>query len=363
MTFTTQALVEGPVFDSALRFAADYNKQSYTDTLDPIAQMGWAATLIPEQEGGAGGSLGDLVAIIDGLGQHALALPLLERCALTPLLLAAVEQPATRRQWLSSIALGTCAISALCTTQPDLGLSALNATIDSVGERYTLQGHLLGTTLSTHATHYLVLAKQTHTEQALIFLIPATEVPAPTKHYRSIDGVQTVDLVFDNITFTNAQCLVQGTPASAAIAAAQNMALLATAVDTVSALGSLLAHTIQFLKTRTQFDVTLSSFQALRHRAVEMYVRYESARGMLQECLRHALTEPDQSRRLRLLKLCLGDAARFCAQAAIQLHGGMGMSEETLAARLAQRLITNEYRYGDRLFHAKSFNHSVMPTT
>lgn len=363
MTFTTQALVEGPVFDSALRFAAAYAGQQQADVLDPIIEMGWAVTLIPEQEGGAGGSMDDLVAIIDGLSQHALALPLLERCALTPLLLAAVEHPATRRQWLNGIANGTCAISTLCTTQPDLGIGALNATIDSGGERFTLRGHLLGTTLSTHATHYLVLAKQTLTEQALIFLITAAELPTPIKHYRSIDGVQTVDLVFENLTFTTAQCLVHGTPASAAIAAAQNMALLATAVDTVSALGSLLEHTIQYLKTRTQFDVTLSSFQALRHRTVEMYVRYESARGMLQECLRHGLTDPEQTRRLRLLKLCLGDAARFCVQAAIQLHGGMGMSEETLAARLAQRLITNEYRFGDRLYHAKVLNHSEIPTT
>ena len=361
MTFTTQALVEGPVFDSALRFAANYTGQQQADNLDPIIEMGWAATLIPEQEGGAGGNLDDLVAIIDGLGQHALALPLLERCALTPLLLAAVEQPAMRRRWLNGIANGTYAISTLCTTQPDLGLDALNATIDSGGECFTLQGHLLGTTLSTHVTHYLVLAKQTHTEQAVMFLMDATALPSPTKHYRSIDGVQTVDIMFENISIPIAQCLAQGIPADAAIAAAQNMALLATAVDTVSALGSLLEHTIQYLKTRTQFDVTLSSFQALRHRGVEMYVRYESARGMLQECLRHALTDPEQTRRLRLLKLCLGDTARFCAQAAIQLHGGMGMSEETLAARLAQRLITNEYRFGDRLFHAKALRATDIP--
>jgi alkylation response protein AidB-like acyl-CoA dehydrogenase len=320
--------------------------------------MGWAATLIPEQEGGAGGTLNDLVAIIDGLGQHALTLPLLERCALTPLLLAAIEPPATRRQWLSGIANGTHALSTLSTTQPDLGLSALSATIIPGDERFTLQGHLLGATLCKHATHYLVLAQQTHSTQASIFLMNAAELPAPTKHYRSIDGVQTVDLPFEKFSISVSQCLAQGASASAAIAAAQNMALLVTAIDTVSALGSLLEHTLHYLKTRTQFDVTLSSFQALRHRTVEMYVRYESARGMLQECLRHGLTDPEQTRRLRLLKLCLGDAARFCAQAAIQLHGGMGMSEETLAARLAQRLITNEYRYGDRLFHTKALNNS-----
>jgi len=360
MTFTTQALVDGPVFDSALRFAAAYSKQQPTN-IDSIVEMGWAATLISEQEGGAGGSLDDLVAIIDGLGQHAIALPLLERCALIPLLLAAIEQSSSGRQWLTGIADGTYAISTLSTTQPDLGQSALTATRDSGGDRFSLQGNLQGAMLCAHATHYLIFAKQTSSDEALIFLVAAAELPAPTKHYRSIDGVQTVDLTFENTAVPNRQCLIQGPEAVAAITAAQNMALLATSVDTVSAMGSLLEQTIQYLKTRTQFEVTLSSFQALRHRTVEMYVRYESARGMLQECLRHSLTDTDQPRRLALLKLCLGEAARFSAQAAIQLHGGMGMSEETLAARLAQRLITNEYRYGDRLFYAKALRHPVEP--
>jgi alkylation response protein AidB-like acyl-CoA dehydrogenase len=356
MTFTTQALVEGPVFDAALRFATDGVSQGEVNATDLIAQMGWAATLIAEQDGGSGGSLEDLVAIIDALGQHAIQLPLLERCALAPLLLAAVEQPVQRRQWLSAIAAGTCVISTLSTTTPDLGSTALSAVLNQNGDAYLLNGSLLGASQVAHATHYLLLALQETTNIPMIFLINADEIPTPTKHYHSIDGFSTVDIVFTNHSAAKAHCLVQGSPAAAAIEATKNMAVLGASIDIVAALGALLERTIQYLKTRTQFDVALSSFQALRHRTVEMYVRYESARGMLQECLRHDLTSVGQTRRLRLLKLCLGEAARFSAQAAIQLHGGMGMSEETLAARLAQRLITNEYRYGDRLFHTKALS-------
>ena len=360
MTFTTQALVAGPVFDAALRFAADGVSQREANATDLITKMGWAATLIAEQDGGSGGSLEDLVAIIDALGQHAIQLPLLERCALAPLLLAAVEQPDQRQQWLSTIAAGTCVIATLNTTKPDLGCAALSAVLNQSGDAYQLNGSLLGARQVAHATHYLLLAQQEKTTVPMIFLINANEIPEPIKHYHSIDGFNTVDIVFTNHTAAKAHCLVQGSSAAVAIEAAKNMAVLATSIDIVAALGSLLEHTIQYLKTRTQFDVALASFQALRHRTVEMYVRYESARGMLQECLRHDLTSVGQTRRMRLLKLCLGEAARFSAQAAIQLHGGMGMSEETLAARLAQRLITNEYRYGDRLFHTKALSQETI---
>ena len=282
MTFTTQALVEGPVFDAALRFAADGVSQREANTTDLITKMGWAATLIAEQDGGSGGSLEDLVAIIDALGQHAIQLPLLERCALAPLLLAAVEQPDQRREWLSAIAAGTCVISTLNTTKPDLGGAALSAVLNKNGDAYVLNGSLLGASQVAHATHYLLLAQQEKTNMPMIFLINAAEIPEPIKHYHSIDGFNTVDIVFTNHTTAKAHCLVQGSSAAAAIEAAKNMAVLATSIDIVAALGSLLERTIQYLKTRTQFDVALASFQALRHRTVEMYVRFDFYLGLLQ---------------------------------------------------------------------------------
>ncbi len=98
--------------------------------------------------------------------------------------------------------------------------------------------------------------------------------------------------------------------------------------------------------------MALSTFQALRNRTADMYVRYLGARGLLM----HAFSEyervaPDLSRTLSLMKVSLAETARTCAEGAIQMHGGMGMSEEVLATRLAQRLLTSEFRYGDRLLH------------
>jgi alkylation response protein AidB-like acyl-CoA dehydrogenase len=121
----------------------------------------------------------------------------------------------------------------------------------------------------------------------------------------------------------------------------------------VAALAALIRHTVSHLKERHQFGVALSSFQALRHRTADMYVRYLAARGLLVHAFaEHDRMAPDLSRTLQLMKVSLAESARACAEAAIQMHGGMGMSEEVLATRLAQRLITSEFRYGDRLLHS-----------
>ena len=137
-----------------------------------------------------------------------------------------------------------------------------------------------------------------------------------------------------------------------------------TCVDSVATLGALIEQTIAYLNGRVQFGVAIATFQAPRHRMADVYVRYESVRGMVEECVRgDGLEHSAHLRHLRLMKLCVGDIGRFAAESAIQLHGGMGMSEEVLAARLAQRLLANEFRYGDRLFHATALSAQAPGTT
>ncbi|MCY1374645.1 hypothetical protein D9M69_620010 [compost metagenome] len=83
-----------------------------------------------------------------------------------------------------------------------------------------------------------------------------------------------------------------------------------------------------------------------------MYVKYLGAKGLVIHCFHaHEQNAPDLRRTLRLAKVSLAESARACAEAAIQMHGGMGVSEEVLATRTAQRLIASEFRYGDRLLH------------
>jgi len=340
-------LFPGVLLDAAARFAQD--QASAPAAGEPIRDMGWACTLVPEALGGVGGTLADLAAIAEGLAQHGMQLPVVEACAVAPLLLQAAPADIAAR-WLEAVCDGSASI---------MPLNALSAPLDDVTVQarqldigFALSGQADGVDASLNATHYVVPTLLQGTGEIAIFVVDRERMPAPATAYRTMEGRRSADFALANLALPASACIARGDAAAAALAKAGEAALLLTAVDTVASLATLIEQTVIYLKERRQFGVALSSFQALRHRTADMYVRYLAARGLLQ----HAFSEygdaaPGLARTLRLMKVALAETARMCAEGAIQMHGGMGMSEEVLATRMAQRLLTSDFRYGDRLLH------------
>jgi alkylation response protein AidB-like acyl-CoA dehydrogenase len=344
-------LFPGMLLDAAGRFAQDHAAAHDFAGTDPIAEMGWACTLVPEELDGAGGTLSDLASIVEGLATHGLHLAVVERCAVVPLLLrAAASEAATH--WLAALCEGEAAIAPLTALADPLDQPSVSARHLDIG--YELTGMVRGTQLPAELSHVLVPALLDGSEAAL-FLVDRERLPEPAARYRSMEGRASVDVRLQRLPLPESACLARGAVARAALVRADNAALALTLADTVAALAALIQHTVEHLKERHQFGVALASFQVLRHRTADMYVRFLGARGLLV----HALNEYHSSggegdalrRSLRLAKVSLAETARTCAEAAIQMHGGMGMSEEVLATRLAQRLLASEFRYGDRLMH------------
>jgi alkylation response protein AidB-like acyl-CoA dehydrogenase len=346
-------LFPGLVLDAAVRFAQSQASSALTadpmHNLRTLREMGWVCTLIPEEHGGVNGTLADLSPVIEGLASHGVQLPLIEACAIAPLLLQAASADVPSR-WLAALCDGSSSI---------VPLTALSAPLDAITVQarqrhggYELNGQVQGTDYSLEPSHYLVPARTDETGQTAIFLVERDNMPRPTNVFRSMEGRRVADFTLASVSVSTSACISQGDPATVALARANNIALLLTAVDTVAALSMLVARTVTHLQERRQFGVALATFQALRHRAADMYVRYLAARGLLH----HAFDEyeraaPDLARTLQLMKVSLAESARACAEAAIQMHGGMGMSEEVIATRLAQRLLASEFRYGDRLLY------------
>lgn len=354
-------LFPGMLLDAAARFAQD-NATTDLRASHTVRDMGWACTLVPEDAGGVGGSFADLAAVIEGLAQHGVQLPVLETCAVAPLLLQAAA-PEVAARWLQAVAEGSAVVAPLAALSAPLGEVTLTAQPLDIG--YALHGTLLGAELPPTATHAVLAARLGAGGDVALFVLERERIPAPTATYRTMEGRQGLDLTLDGLAVPAAACLARGTAAQAALAQADNAALLLTAVDTVAALGAMLQLTVTHLQERRQFGVALASFQALRHRTADLYVRFLGARGLLMHAMAlatDAATPPDVlGRTLRLAKLSMAETARACAEGAIQMHGGMGMSEEVLATRLAQRLIASEFRYGDRLLHARWLQQTPTP--
>lgn len=340
-------LFPGMLLDAAARFAQDHAGAAELPG-DPVRELGWSATLVPEAAGGVGGTLADLASIVEGLATHGLHLPVIETCAVVPLLLQAAA-PEAAAHWLEAVADGSAQVAPLCALASTPDELAAEATHLDIG--FELAGRVEGVDVSLPATHWLVPA--TLDGDAAIFLVDAGRIGAPAAAYRTMEGRRGADFALDGLALPEAACIARGEPARAALAAATDAALLLTAADTVAALAALVQQTVAHLKERRQFGVTLSTFQVLRHRTADMYVKYLGAKGLTVHCFdQQAQQAADLRRTLRLAKVSLAETARANAEAAIQMHGGMGVSEEVLATRLAQRLLASEFRYGDRLAHA-----------
>ena len=354
-------LFPGMLLDAAARFAQD-NATTDLRASHTVRDMGWACTLVPETAGGVGGSFADLAAVIEGLATHGVQLPVIETCAVAPILLQAAA-PEVAARWLQAVAEGSAVAAPLAALSAPLCEVTLTAQQLDIG--YALHGTLLGAELQPTATHAVLAARLGTGGDVALFVLERERIPAPTATWRTMEGRQGLDLTLAALAVPAAACLARGTAAQAALAQADNAALLLTAVDTVAALGAMLQLTVTHLQERRQFGVALASFQALRHRTADLYVRFLGARGLLMHAMALATdpaTPPDVlGRTLRLAKLSMAETARACAEGAIQMHGGMGMSEEVLATRLAQRLIASEFRYGDRLLHARWLQQTPTP--
>jgi len=341
MAFTATPMFAGDLFDTSQRLAASPEWQATQPVGSPFSSakwrqmldLGWQGVVVPEAAGGVDGTLADLAAIVEAAARHAVAAPLIDRCAVAPALLSGlVAQPAVR-DLLEAIAVGDASVATVADASERLPgtPSALRL---SHGQ---LTGTLKGVDLSEPATHLLFNTLDAQTDEPVLLLLPTGPLLPRARHARGMDGRINADYGLDGLVVEPAQ-----------VARAQQVGSLLTCVQAVGAAGAMIEQTIEYLGTRVQFGVQLATFQALRHRVVEMYVAYENASGMVRRLIEQAsVAEPGAARDLALVKLYVGNASRMWAEVAIQLHGGMGMTWETLVARLAMHSLMGSMSYGD----------------
>ncbi|WP_137893723.1 acyl-CoA dehydrogenase family protein [Ramlibacter sp. 2FC] len=355
MPFTSVPMFPGDLYDTSLRLAESVGPRSTEAPLGgtqsspewrQMLDLGWQGVLIDENAGGVGGTLADLAAIVEALGRQAIVAPVIARCAVAPLLLSGlVDQPVVATL-LEAMAAGDASVCPVVDTGHLVPGAASALALRADG---TLQGRLSGADLSEPATHLLFNVREGADATPALLLLPMADVLPLARLYRGVDGRVTVDVEFQGFKPGDGQVLQRGAPVSGAVELAQQAGALLSCVQSVGAVGAMIEQTIEYLNTRMQFGVLLATFQALRHRVVDMYVAYESAHGLVRQLIEQTLLAPEgYSRDVALTKLYLIGVSRAMAESAIQLHGGMGMSQETLVARLATHVLMNSLQFGDK---------------
>jgi alkylation response protein AidB-like acyl-CoA dehydrogenase len=185
-----------------------------------------------------------------------------------------------------------------------------------------------------------------------LFVVDRHSANLHLQSFKTIDGRRAAELTLMDVQVPADQLLGAEGEGVAALEACRDRAIAALCAEAVGAMSVLNSATLEYSKTRKQFGTTLGSFQVLQHRMVDMFIALEEAVSLTQHlnlCI--AAGEPNGSRLASGAKTKVGYAARFIAEQAIQLHGGMGMSDELNVGHYFKRISAINVQFGDPTYH------------
>jgi alkylation response protein AidB-like acyl-CoA dehydrogenase len=229
-----------------------------------------------------------------------------------------------------------------------------------IGNGYLLTGHKSVVAHGASADVLLVTARiaQRGEHGPLVVLsVPHDAAGLRQQSYATVDGVRASELWFNQVFVPTSALLGDGDDAEAQLADVLDFGLAAICAEAVGALDKLLAATVEYAKNRKQFGQPIGKFQALQHRMADMVLHIEQARSMSYLAAVRC-TDPDLHERRRALsaaKVVIGQACRFVGQQAVQLHGGMGVTDELDVSHYFKRLMAIELQFGGTDQHLEAY--------
>jgi len=309
-----------------------------------LADLGLTGLTVPEAHGGLGLGPVEAMAVMEALGQGLVMEPLAQTLMASAVLQGYADE-ALQADWLPRIAAGGLVVLAHTERGARHRLDVCGTTAVADGAGWRLNGHKCVVPAGDHADAWLVTARLDGS--LALFLVQRGADGLSAAGYPTQDGSRAADLALNG---TPAQLVSRH--GDAALAWAVDVGIALAGAQAVGVMDRTLALTVDYLNTRKQFGVPIGSFQALRHRAADMKMELELARSMSYYATLK-LGEPQAQRRQALAraKVQLGRSMRFVGQQAVQLHGGIGVTDEYVVSHCFKTLTQLELTFGDTLHH------------
>ncbi len=334
---------------SAAKTGAGWQPEIWRSFADELGILG---ATFGEDVGGIGGGPVELMVITEALGHALVVEPYVDTVVVCGGLLrrAGGERASAL---LSEISAGT-AIVALAASEAEFGDRWQDAatTAERDGEGWIINGSKTMAMTAPLATHLLVTA--TTSEGLSLFLVDVDSVTEglSLSNYRTVDDRRAADIVLDGVRLPADALLGEEGRAWPSLDQARDEGAAAICSEAVGCMRKVLADTVEYCKQRQQFGVPIGSFQVLAHRMVDMHIEVEQAFAAVLLAVLHL--EDDATVRARSVsaaKATVGRAARFVGQQAVQLHGGMGMTEELAIGHYFKRLTAMQFEFGTTDHH------------
>jgi len=333
-----------------------------------FAELGLLALPIPTEHGGFGGGAVDLLAVMEAFGEALVVEPYLSTI-LCARMVARGGPDDLGKAHLPAVAEGSMKLAFAHTedgARHDLQHVAMTAQPD--GEGYVLDGVKRVVLHAPQADRVLVSARTagatTDEEGISLFIVDPRTAGITMRGYRTIDEMRAADMIFRGARVPADALVGEDGGALELIDEGVDFGTALLCAEAVGAMKHANDATLEYLKTRKQFGVPIGSFQALQHRMVDMVISAEQARSMASLACATVDSERDAARRAHIVsaaKIRIADACRHVSQESVQLHGGMGMSEELKVSHTFRRLTMIAQQFGDADHHLERFAKTVIP--
>ncbi|TFY98901.1 acyl-CoA dehydrogenase family protein [Ramlibacter humi] len=331
--------------------AGGFDRKTYGE----LAELGLTGLYVPEDHGGMGMGPVEGMVVMEELGRGIVLEPLAQ-ALIAGAVINGYAPDAVKSEWLPKIASGEgLVVLAYQERKARYRLDVCEATAMQAGGSWKVSGTKSIVAAGDQADAYLVPAKA-NGKLALFLVAKGAGVSA--NGYTTMDGGRAAE-----VKFQDAAATLVTQDGLAALEHAVDVGIAATCAEGVGAIDKTMQLTAEYMNTRKQFGVTIASFQALRHRMADMKMQQELARSMsYYASLKLNAPAEERRRALARAKYQLGVAMRFIGQASVQLHGGIGVTDEYVGSHYFKKLTQLELTFGDTLHHLGEVSSRMQDT-
>lgn len=358
--------------DSIAKWAAgeyDFDKRRAALSADDAWKRNWAqfaelgllAAPLPEAYSGLGGGALDVAVVMEEFGKALVVEPYVATAVIAAGAIAAAGSEAQKQEHLNAIATGE-RVYAFAQAEPKSrwSLTDVATTAKPDGAGYVLNGHKAVVIGASQADQLLVTARtggaQREAKGVSLFVVAKAAKGVSVRDYPTMDGTRAGEVYFENVALGAEHRIGAEGEAAALVERIVDAANAAHCHEAVGCLRMMHQLTQDYAKTRKQFGRAIGEFQVIQHRLVDMFMGVEESVSMaLLATLKLDASETERAKAVSAAKVSIGRAARFVGQAAVQTHGGMGVTDEMRVGHYFKRVTMLDATYGNVDYHLKRY--------
>jgi alkylation response protein AidB-like acyl-CoA dehydrogenase len=332
------------------------------DNWRTFAELGWLGVPFAEDDGGFGGSAVDGMILMEQFGKGLIVEPYLASVVLAGGVLKLIGSKAQKTDYLTGVIDGSRQ-GALAFAEPQgrFNLADLTTTATPTDSGFVLNGFKC-VVLNGPAADFFIVSARTDGAQrdetgVSLFVVAADAVGISRRDYPTVDAFRASEVTFDGVSLEESALLGVMGQGYAVLEQVIDEGILAVGSEAVGCMEVLYKATVEYCKTREQFGQPIGKFQVLQHRMVDMFMEHEQSKSlMFMAAMRMDEGYTDEARKaVSAFKVQVGKSGRFVGQGAVQLHGGMGMTDELSVGHYFKRLTVIDTLFGNVDFHLKRF--------